>query len=78
MTSDSPQRRGDAEDFYGMRVVAALATDTQPCHFDRREKSPAGREISPFGRDDKVDSRLKPILRTYYRKSLRLRASAVN
>jgi transposase len=42
-------------------VGAALAANTQPCHFDRREKSPAGREISPFGRDDKVDSRLKPL-----------------
>ena len=29
---------------------------------DARSKSPAGREISPFGRDDKVDSRLEPLL----------------
>ena len=45
-----------------VNVGAASAANTQPCHFDRREKSPAGREISPFGRDDKVDSRLKPLL----------------
>ena len=28
MTSDLPQRRGDAEDFYGMRVGAALAANS--------------------------------------------------
>ena len=35
-----------------MNVEAAFTAYANFCHFDRREKSPWIREISPFGRDD--------------------------